>query len=104
MKEKTERNLKIILDLSEGSKEEEIARKNHVKQSVVHIAAERTIRKLLIDDEQINYLSVRAVLIQKPEIKEIAKSALERLEQMKLRGLKLPHKLTRQVLQPTENL
>ena len=47
MKEKTERNLKILLHLCEGAKEEEEAKKNNIRQSTVHHAAETIIRKLI---------------------------------------------------------
>ncbi len=103
MKEKTERNLRILIHLSEGAKEEEEAIRNNIRQPAVHNAAQTIIRKL-IDDEQINYLSVRGALIQQPEITEIAKSALERLQQLRQRGIKPPHKFDRKILESIENL
>lgn len=102
-REKIERNLRIVIHLAEGAREEREAERNKIRQQAVNVIAERTIRKL-IDNDQINYLSVRGALIKQPEIAEIAKSALERIQQLKQRKIKLPHKITREILQAIENL
>ncbi len=92
--EKIERNLRILIDLSAGEREQEVAEKYRIRQQVVHKAAETTAKKI-IRDEQIQYLSLRGALTQYLEIPEIAKYMLTRLQQLK-RGTRPPKKLTPQ--------
>ncbi len=102
-REKIERNLRIVIHLAEGAREEREAERNKIRQPAIHLIAERTIRKL-IDNEQVNYLSVRGAIINQPEIAELAKAALERVQQLKQRRIKLPHKLTPEIFQTIKNL